>query len=761
MSKRAQLISLSLLWTCLSGFASTDGLAGEPLPIIPGAAGFGMYTPAGSGRHVQDASLEPGWDDALVGHWDFDGGTPHGAELAGDAAFVKRDKGQALRLNGKGALKLANDAGYLKPDGSFTVMAWVKLKEPGGFVAASEVEGKGYWRLGHNPGQGGKWMFWLGNPAGERIHASYRHTHLGRWRHVAAVYDSNTGKCRLYLNGMRVHDAWNRTIEDLAAARSGRLTIGSGVTGMVDDVMLFDRTLTEQQIGALHASRYSSYFGSRGTTVYKVTNLNDSGPGSLRAALEAEGPRVVVFEVSGTIALKRRIALQPHNSYLTIAGATAPSPGIVIKDHGLRVNDGCHDVLIQHLRIRTGDTSIVGRLPEGWTDVDAAGSGTVFSHPLQVEPQKHYGGGSKRSVWWNGKNLAEAPGKTTQVGLNKWDWDSGTKNSKAKRSAAGVLYVNVGEDPAGGKLEYGFDKSAVADPLTITPGVRDVVIDHLSCTWGGDMNMQSQGCHITIQNCLIAEALHHPRHPKGGHSRGLLVFAYSRDQARYVSVVGNLFAYNMARNPTVAKGHMVLVANNLTSDVNVGIKCFTSDSQSYQDTHLLLSVQKNVVRRANYPMLARLVTGTPEQSEIYFSPDNMVNGKTFSSVADIWEQAVTNPFKSGDVPGMCRVETSPVTVPGLKLKPVDEVEPWVLANAGARPADRDPVDQRIIRNVKTGEGKLPITSQEDVGGWPQLEENRRKLTVPENPSGDADGDGYTNLEEWLHRFAADVEGGTD
>jgi len=70
------------------------------------------------------------------------------------------------------------------------------------------------------------------------------------------------------------------------------------------------------------------------------------------------------------------------------------------------------------------------------------------------------------------------------------------------------------------------------------------------------------------------------------------------------------------------------------------------------------------------------------------------------------------------------------------------------------------VRQRIIRNVKTGDGKLPIASRDEVGGWPLLEENRRELTVPGKPHDD-DGDGYTNLEEWLHGFAAGVEGRSD
>ena len=61
--------------------------------------------------------------------------------------------------------------------------------------------------------------------------------------------------------------------------------------------------------------------GGRGGDVYVVTNLNDDGPGSLRAAVEAGGPRIVVFEISGTIAHKSVLVVR--NPYLTIAGQTA------------------------------------------------------------------------------------------------------------------------------------------------------------------------------------------------------------------------------------------------------------------------------------------------------------------------------------------------------------------------------------------------------------------------------------------------------
>lgn len=94
-------------------------------------------------------------------------------------------------------------------------------------------------------------------------------------------------------------------------------------------------------------------------TLYRVTSLNDSGAGTLRAALDASGPRVIVFERSGYINLSSDINIT--NPCLTVAGQTAPSPGITIRmvDGGLGNSEAMilintHDVLFQHLRIRPG-----------------------------------------------------------------------------------------------------------------------------------------------------------------------------------------------------------------------------------------------------------------------------------------------------------------------------------------------------------------------------------------------------------------------
>lgn len=91
--------------------------------------------------------------------------------------------------------------------------------------------------------------------------------------------------------------------------------------------------------------------GGRGGRVIFVTNLNDSGAGSFRAACEASGARIIVFRTGGTIRLSSNVAIR--QPYVTIAGQTAPGGGITLRGAALAIVT--HDVIVRGLRIRVGD----------------------------------------------------------------------------------------------------------------------------------------------------------------------------------------------------------------------------------------------------------------------------------------------------------------------------------------------------------------------------------------------------------------------
>lgn len=109
--------------------------------------------------------------------------------------------------------------------------------------------------------------------------------------------------------------------------------------------------------------------GGMGGRLIEVTNLNDNGPGSLRDAVEAVGPRIVVFRVGGTITLKSKLVIR--NPYITIAGQTAPGGGICVRGYTFGCF-GTHDVIMRYVRIRVGDEAHVTMDGTGFASTDHA-----------------------------------------------------------------------------------------------------------------------------------------------------------------------------------------------------------------------------------------------------------------------------------------------------------------------------------------------------------------------------------------------------
>jgi hypothetical protein len=85
--------------------------------------------------------------------------------------------------------------------------------------------------------------------------------------------------------------------------------------------------------------------GGRGGGIVRVTTLAASGPGSFVAAVKKSGPRIVVFEVGGIIDLAES-TVKITEPFLTIAGQTAPAPGVTLIRGGIDITT--HDVIVDH-----------------------------------------------------------------------------------------------------------------------------------------------------------------------------------------------------------------------------------------------------------------------------------------------------------------------------------------------------------------------------------------------------------------------------
>ncbi len=458
--------------------------------------------------------------------------------------------------------------------------------------------------------------------------------------------------------------------------------------------------------GAQGGGMYS--FGGRGGEVYTVTNLADSGPGSLRWACEKGGARTVVFNVAGIIKLKTPLIIRAP--YITIAGQTAPGDGVVVAGETVWVDT--HDVVIRHMRFRRGET-FVGRRDDA-----------------------------------------------------------------------------IGGNPVG-----------------------NIMIDHVSASWGLDENMSiyrhmySPGAdypeeklatvNVTIQNSIFSEDLDTYNHSLGSTLGG-----------ENCSFMRNLWASNAGRNPSIGWNGIFNFANNVVYNWSHR----TTDGGDYKAKFNIINnyYKPGPITPKDEPIAHRILkpeAGLSDLDTLKFGlayvHGNIVEG--FPEVTENnWKGGVQMEGKDGELmtyeeakeyfPFMKAEE--PLPRPWFEIMPTKDAYSYVLDNAGATLPKRDPVDVRVIKTVRTGEaiyekGLDPdsfyqfehrrlepdsykrgiITDISQVGGYPEYKgtpyTDTDKDGMPDayekavglDPSDysdakeDMDNDGYTNIEMYINGIA--------
>ena len=449
--------------------------------------------------------------------------------------------------------------------------------------------------------------------------------------------------------------------------------------------------------GAEGGGAYS--LGGRGGRVLVVTNLNDSGEGSLRWACEQGGARIVVFNVAGIIRLTSPITVRAP--YITIAGQTAPGDGICVAGETFWVDT--HDVVVRHMRFRRGET-------------------------------------------WVGRR----------------------------------------DDSFGGNP------------------VGNIMIDHCSTSWGLDENisfyrhMYDPGdgskelklgtVNVTIQNTISSQTLDTYNHSFGSTLGG-----------ENCTFMRNLWANNAGRNPSIGW-------NGLFNFVNNVVYNWVHRSADGGDYTALYNFINNYYKPGpltpkNSPVGHRILKPESGRSKLGYYVFGRVyaNGNIMEGypevTADNWAggiQVQEQKNTDGYTENMRWNEPFPIDNP-FPIMSAQDAYNYVLDNVGANFPKRDIVDERVIKQVRTGEVYYDksieneefyqfehrrlkpdsykygiITDIRQVGGYPEYKgtpvkdsdndgmpdawEKKYGLN-PNDPSDavkDMNGDGYTNIEKYIN-----------
>ena len=271
------------------------------------------------------------------------------------------------------------------------------------------------------------------------------------------------------------------------------------------------------------------------------------------------------------------------------------------------------------------------------------------------------------------------------------------------------------------------------DAITTVRGARDIIVDHCSMTWATDENLSASSTRfdgesradwkanasrrITFSNNLLAEGLGDSTHAKGEHSKGTLIHDHVND----VLIVGNLYAHNYERNPLFKGGARGQVINNLVYNPGQRAAHYNLIAEEwlgrepYEPGQMVL--RGNVMRagRDTEPLAFFMIGGSGDLE--LFAEDNLAVDR-IGQPLPLQGSYTTAPLQ------ITTPKQAPALPFGVRVLPSAQVQDAVVANAGARPWDRDDIDRRIVADVIEGRGEI-IDHEDQVGGYPKHPETRQ------------------------------------
>lgn len=264
-----------------------------------------------------------------------------------------------------------------------------------------------------------------------------------------------------------------------------------------------------------------------------------------------------------------------------------------------------------------------------------------------------------------------------------------------------------------------------------TSGAHHVIIDHCSFSWATDENLSASGPRfegsdakewrrntshkITFSYNIIAEGLSNSSHAKGEHSKGSLI----HDNATEITIVNNLFASNVRRNPFFKGGAQGVIVNNFIYNPGYRAIHYNLSNQEWGDHEWVtgkMTVIGNVLEKGidSHKYLPYGQFHGPV--ELYWE-DNLVLGNQINK----------DRILIGD---HILVEKKPVWSKHIIVISSEKVKGLLLKSAGARPWNRDEIDLRIIREIKEGHNRI-IDSELEVGGYPVMDASFKKFIEAE------------------------------